>query len=97
LVAVLTCIPSDAGQERTIKEIHRLLRPGGPGKLLRGGRNRLFRMGIKIYAIEYLAAQIARMDLFTAAFLILFSASTRAGLVASDFLFGLGRFGPVQQ
>jgi SAM-dependent methyltransferase len=29
LIAVLTCIPSDPGQERTIKEILRLLRPGG--------------------------------------------------------------------
>lgn len=29
LVAVLNCIPTDAGQERAIGEIHRLLRPGG--------------------------------------------------------------------
>lgn len=29
LMAVLTCIPNDAGQNRTISEIHRLLRPGG--------------------------------------------------------------------
>jgi hypothetical protein len=28
-MAVLTCIPSDAAQARTIGEIHRLLRPGG--------------------------------------------------------------------
>lgn len=29
LMAVLTCIPSDAGQASTIREVHRLLRPGG--------------------------------------------------------------------
>lgn len=29
LMAVLTCIPSDAGQEGAIAEVHRLLRPGG--------------------------------------------------------------------
>jgi SAM-dependent methyltransferase len=29
LMAVLTCVPSDAGQAHTIDEIHRLLRPGG--------------------------------------------------------------------
>lgn len=29
LMAVLTCIPSDAGQEAAIAEINRLLRPGG--------------------------------------------------------------------
>ncbi|WP_051203072.1 class I SAM-dependent methyltransferase [Desulfovibrio aminophilus] len=29
LVALLTCVPSDAGQERVIREINRLLAPGG--------------------------------------------------------------------
>jgi SAM-dependent methyltransferase len=29
LMAVLTCIPSDGGQERVVSEVHRLLRPGG--------------------------------------------------------------------
>jgi len=29
LMAVLTCIPSDVGQNRTIAEVHRLLRPSG--------------------------------------------------------------------
>lgn len=29
LLAVLTCIPSDAGQEHTFNEVRRLLRPGG--------------------------------------------------------------------
>ena len=29
LLAVLTCIPSDAEQERVVAEIHRVLRPGG--------------------------------------------------------------------
>lgn len=29
LIAVLTCIPSDAGQEHTLNEVYRLLRPGG--------------------------------------------------------------------
>ncbi|MFZ5569567.1 MAG: class I SAM-dependent methyltransferase [Thermodesulfobacteriota bacterium] len=29
LLAVLTCIPYDGGQNRTIDEVHRLLRPGG--------------------------------------------------------------------
>jgi SAM-dependent methyltransferase len=29
MLAVLTCIPTDAGQKRAIDEIHRVLRPGG--------------------------------------------------------------------
>ena len=29
MIAVLNCIPSDAGQEHVINEVHKLLRPGG--------------------------------------------------------------------
>ncbi len=29
LIAVLTCVPTDEGQEHILKEIHRLIRPGG--------------------------------------------------------------------
>ena len=29
LFAVLTCVPSDAGQQAIVREIHRVLRPGG--------------------------------------------------------------------